>query len=65
MSLTDSEREELNHLVHAARRQASAAGPLHGLWDVIADGEALLHERPALLPAHQVLATLRSGAGLG
>lgn len=51
--------EDIRCLIKAARRKARSVGPLHALWDVIADAEALLDGRKTLLPADEILDLLR------
>lgn len=41
--------ENLRAATKAARARAGAVGPLHSLWDLIFDAEALLENRPTLL----------------
>ena len=45
----DVDLARIQELIPAARVRAQAHGPLSGLWDVIFDGEALLHGTQTLL----------------
>lgn len=59
--MTDAELQEA---IQVARRRAAQVGPLHSLWDAIADAEALLAGKPTLAdwgsePEARILAVLR------
>lgn len=47
--MTDEERSALRAGIQRARAVAAPVGPLHGLWDVIFDAEALLEGKPTQL----------------
>jgi len=40
---------ELQAAITSARSRASKVGPMHSLWDVISDAEALLAGKPTML----------------
>ncbi|MBY0559840.1 hypothetical protein [Hyphomicrobium sp.] len=46
--------EELRTATKCARAKASAVGPMHALWDVILDAEAILAGKQSLLSRKQV-----------
>lgn len=50
---------ELREKIAAARSIASRSGPLHSLWDVIADAEAILIGKPAIMTREQVEAEFK------
>lgn len=47
--VTERENEELSNLISRARARAEPVGPMHALWDMIGDAEALLEGKPTLL----------------
>jgi hypothetical protein len=57
--MTDAERDELTAVIAAARKIAQPVGPMHSLWDMIFDAEALLAGQPTVLSEEAALKEVR------
>ena len=51
--------DELKAFIKAARQRAAPVGPLHALWDLIFDAEALLVGGKTLLSRKQIEQQIR------
>lgn len=53
--MTDGQRDQLSNKIMEWRKIAEPVGPLHSLWDVIFDAEALLAGRRSLMSVEELL----------
>jgi hypothetical protein len=55
--MTDEQTEEMRRLLPIARGAAAKIGPMHSMWEVIFDAEALIQGKNAIVDDPEYLIT--------